>query len=98
MTSYKKSGSVSKTTLNTYSFDPKEVSQVNITLSNGNISISSTASSFKDFQARINVTNDLKGFNAKIDVYNKNYKIIESKKFTNLKKLKSYYKTNELTF
>ena len=98
MTSYQKSGSASKTTLNTYSFDPREVSQVNITLSNGNISISSTASSFKDFQARINVTNDLKGFNANIDVYNKNYKIIESKKFTSLKKLKSYYKTNELTF
>ena len=46
----------------------------------------------------INVTNDLKGFNAKIDVYNKNYKIIESKKFTSLKKLKSYYKINELAF
>lgn len=84
--------------MTSYKFNPKEISQINITLSNGNISISSTASSFKDFQARINVTNDLKGFNAKIDVYNKNYKIIESKKFTSLKKLKSYYKTSELAF
>lgn len=96
MNSYQKSSSTSKTTLNTYQFNPKEISQVNITLCKGKISISSTASSFKDFQARINATKNLRGFIAKIDVYDKNFKIIESKKFTNLKKLKSYYKTKEL--
>lgn len=93
-TGKRSSGSSNKSTQkHSYKFNPKEVSQVNITMIKDDVKIPSTAKSFKDFQARINATKgDLRGFTAKIDIYDKNSNIIESKSFTDLKKLKKYYK------